>query len=292
MQLSIIIPMYNGEEFIIKLLDSIYKQNTFNINFETLIIDDKSIDNSLDVVEHYVNSNHITNIKLVVQEFNAGTAGARNKGLEIAAGDWVQFLDSDDSLQDNYFELIQGHLNQAIDCYVYGYQLLYGDCIISHSPIGVADKRMVGYKNSVANKIYKRKLLEQFNTAYIFEDVIWLVELMKKNNLQCEYISDLFYLVNRTNVNSKMANVDQAEWYKMAKRCIELSKGADKLTKAFVLETFVGTLFANIYSRKNRIMIASQALINNITVFPFVARKGMRNKDIKKSKSRGLTVKR
>lgn len=90
---SIIIPVYNGEKFIDKCLESILKQSYKNV--EIIVINDCSTDNTLKVLGKY------DKIKLFSTKTNSRQGTARNIGLENCTGDYVLFLDSDDELYDN-----------------------------------------------------------------------------------------------------------------------------------------------------------------------------------------------
>ncbi len=93
-KITIIIPAYNSANFILSALNSI----EFQINppdYEVLIIDDHSSDNTLDVVNTYAKDH--PKIKVLSNNHNKGVAGARNTGFENAQGEWIAFLDSDDT---------------------------------------------------------------------------------------------------------------------------------------------------------------------------------------------------
>lgn len=94
-QVSIIIPIYNVERYIIKCLDSIIKQTLKEI--EILCIDDGSIDASREIIDEYANKD--CRFKVVHQE-NKGAAAARNVGLDMAMGEWIAFMDPDDYYPD------------------------------------------------------------------------------------------------------------------------------------------------------------------------------------------------
>lgn len=286
MDLSIIVPLYNGEEFLTKLLNNIYNQVNSKLNFELIFIDDLSTDNSLSLISKYVNANHISNIVVVRHQENKGTAAARNSGLEIASGKWVQFLDSDDTLDRKYFSIITDKLQSQddIDCYVYGAKYHFSDRIKTHRPSSLEDSRPVGYKNIVVNKIYKRELLPNFNPEFTFEDVIWLVSVINKSP-RCAIIDNLYYEINRTNQNSKMASAKSNEWKKMALATINQARSQNEDARAFVLETFVGTIFADIFKRRDRLIVALNAFTKHIRFLPKVIRNGIRHIDIKDEKN-------
>lgn len=101
--LSLIIPVYNGESFISKCLNSIYK-TTYDSNlYEVLIINDGTPDSTIEVIEKNFTNND--NLFVFTQE-NKGLGGARNLGLQKAKGDYVWFIDQDDWITDGAIERI------------------------------------------------------------------------------------------------------------------------------------------------------------------------------------------
>ncbi len=104
MKLSIIIPVYNVEKHISRCLESLFNQNLNEDEYEVLIIDDGSKDNSIGLVEqHYLPSHE--NIFVHRQE-NQGVGAARNNGLELAKGEYIYFIDPDDYLADNVLKTL------------------------------------------------------------------------------------------------------------------------------------------------------------------------------------------
>ena len=91
--ISVIVPVYNGEKTIKQCLDSILAQ-TYK-NYEIVVINDGSIDNTENIVLNYINENKNVAIKYFKQK-NMGVACARNNGIQKATGDYIAFLDSDD----------------------------------------------------------------------------------------------------------------------------------------------------------------------------------------------------
>lgn len=89
---SIITPMYNSENFILKTIESVVNQ-TYS-NWELLLVDDGSTDNTIQIVEDF--KQKYTNIKLLQNSTNLGAAKSRNKGIFEAKGDYIAFLDADD----------------------------------------------------------------------------------------------------------------------------------------------------------------------------------------------------
>lgn len=97
-KVSIIIPVYNAEKTIEKCISSILKQ-TYK-DYELLLIDDGSTDNSLKVIKKY---SKYKNIRILNQE-NHGVAYTRNRGIKEATGDYIMFIDNDDFIDSDYIE--------------------------------------------------------------------------------------------------------------------------------------------------------------------------------------------
>ena len=110
---SIIIPLYNKEKFISNTLQSVFNQ-MFK-DYEVIIVNDGSTDNSVSIVEKIKDER----IKIIHQE-NQGVSAARNKGIEWAKGEYICFLDSDDSWKKDFlneiYRLIKTYSNQKVFC--------------------------------------------------------------------------------------------------------------------------------------------------------------------------------
>lgn len=105
-KISVIIPVYNADKTLNKCLDSILKQ-THN-DFEVLIIDDGSIDNTKDIYTSYVKKDERF---MSFFQKNQGPSSARNLGIEKASGNYIAFIDADDHIHANY---LQDLINSAI----------------------------------------------------------------------------------------------------------------------------------------------------------------------------------
>ena len=103
-QISIIVPVYNVEPYLRKCIDSILAQ-TFT-DFECILIDDGSPDNCPAICDEYAAKDSRI---IVIHQKNAGVSAARNAGLDIARGEWIGFVDSDDWCDPGMFEFLLGN---------------------------------------------------------------------------------------------------------------------------------------------------------------------------------------
>lgn len=105
--ISIIVPIYNGEQYLRDCLESILKQKYHN--FEVILVNDGSIDSSEAICRQYVNRDDRFRY---VQKEHGGASSARNYGLELVKGEYVTFIDADDWVEENYLELLHQSLKE------------------------------------------------------------------------------------------------------------------------------------------------------------------------------------
>ena len=174
--LSIIIPVYNREDFLPYCLDSI-EENKTQYCYEIIAIDDGSTDNSIKILEDY--SKKYKNIK-VIKEPNQGAASARNNGLNHATGKYVAFIDSDDYISNDFIEkLLTIAMNNDCDIVNCGYYIKDNDKLISK--YGKVIRTEKGILTDILNidgflcmKIIKIELLfdVRLPEGYWYEDMI------------------------------------------------------------------------------------------------------------------------
>lgn len=134
MKLSIIIPVYNVEKYLGKCLDSCLEQNVDMTAYEIIIINDGSVDNSLEVANLYAEQPNVN----IISQKNSGLSAARNTGLNIARGEYIWFVDSDDWIESSILEYILREISlNNLDCLRLNYRKTTDDgkeledCILS-----------------------------------------------------------------------------------------------------------------------------------------------------------------
>lgn len=112
MFLSIVVPSYNVEQYVADCLKSCVQQEIDKSEYEIIVVNDGSKDSTLDVVNSFLEKNTTANIRVVSQE-NRGLSATRNRGITLAQGDYIWFVDSDDWIMENsllsLFEHVQSH---------------------------------------------------------------------------------------------------------------------------------------------------------------------------------------
>lgn len=117
MKISVIIPVYNTEDRLKRCLDSVVAQ-TFK-DFECIVVDDGSKDQSPQIIDEFAaKDSRFT----AIHKPNGGVSSARNEGLKVSKGEWVVFLDSDDSIKPNHLEAMLSIVEDGVDIIFTGYE--------------------------------------------------------------------------------------------------------------------------------------------------------------------------
>lgn len=166
-KISVIVPVYNIEKYISRCLESIINQTYKNL--EIIVIDDGSSDNTGKIIDDFAKRDKRV---IVIHQDNKGVSSARNKGLDIATGQYIGFVDGDDTLdKDMYDFLLKNIKKYDADISHCGYRLIEdkketlfygsGKIIIQDRKKGILDL-MDGslIEPTLCNKLFKRQLLE------------------------------------------------------------------------------------------------------------------------------------
>ena len=123
---SIIVPLYNKAPYVRKALESVFEQ-TYR-DFECIVVDDGSIDNSLAVVKEFVeriDDRWIDDRLTIISQPNSGVAAARNNGVKASKGEYVCFLDADDWWEPNFLEEMDKLIKEYPDAGLYATNYIY-----------------------------------------------------------------------------------------------------------------------------------------------------------------------
>lgn len=203
-KISIIVPVYNVEKYLCRCLDSITRQSY--TNFEAILIDDKSTDNSFKICKEYIKKDN--RFVLIQNDINKGLGLTRNEGLQKASGIYVLFVDSDDYIEKDMLKnLYNTIVKKEADTVIAGYKRCQ------------ANKKIVE-KNKYQGKVFEGNLIKKEILAKMFgqyrddniEMSVWKtlfsIEIIKSNNIlfpDRRYISediifDIKYFTNAKKV--------------------------------------------------------------------------------------------
>ena len=152
-KISIIIPIFNVENYLAKCLDSIINQTLMDI--EIICVNDGSNDNSVDILNTYAQRDkRIT----IINKANGGLSSARNAGIRVANGEYICFLDSDDYFEFNacerlYIEILEGHA----DIIVFGANIFPQNPWPDYWLFDNLSPRTIMYNGFVKEALFKEK---------------------------------------------------------------------------------------------------------------------------------------
>ena len=181
-KVSVIVPVYNVEKYLDKCLNSLVNQTLKDL--EIIVVNDGSPDNSQVIIDKY--SKKYKNIKAYQKE-NGGLSDARNFGIKKAKGEYIAFLDSDDYVLENMYEVMyQKAKSGNFDMVVCNLNYVYEDKVVkaySNLKDNTTDikRTMLNIYPAAWNKIFKKKLFEngiEFKKGVWFEDVEFIYRLL------------------------------------------------------------------------------------------------------------------
>ncbi len=239
MKLSIIVPLYNKEKEIKHTLDTLFNQSFSD--FEVIIVNDGSTDNSAEIVKAY----HNEKIRLFNQ-VNGGAATARNKGVELAKSEWVAFLDADDEWKSNYLAKVVNAIEEYPEAVLIGtnYEIIEdGERVVLDYPmIGKGTEVLKNYFISgreytplwTSAVVMKKDVFQQLGGFPMECKTCEDVDLWCKVALtgQIIYINEPLAVYNRGNVSMLSKSKDTTCYYPFLDDYEQYMKDRDNLLES------------------------------------------------------------
>lgn len=277
-KISIIVPVYNNEKYIDKCVESVLCQ--IYKNWELILINDGSTDNSLSVCEKYKKD---CRVKVVSQE-NSGVSATRNKGIELATGEYITFIDSDDYVSNDYCTLLLSFMSADISMVVLGLQQLASD-----GKIKKLNHRLKGGYYSFSelqNKVIDDGTLSGF-TLHSICSVLYRRELIVKNSIhfnpEIKYNEDglfnaLYFLSAKKTayINYSIAPYTYRENIFSATHTVDLTSAMYEANRLLVETSIFGT--AELFSSSD--VLSVQLKRRRVTLFLEEAIYGLKKKNI------------
>ena len=288
--LSVIIPVYNVEQYLSRCIESILAQGMTH-EMEIIVVNDGSTDGSLKIAEEYADK--YPDVLKVLDIPNAGVANARNLGLDTAQGKWVWFCDADDHIKQGALKYVMdSFLDDKID--IFSFALANDE--VNNASAGKTQNTVLSdvlydgdgfeyFKSHrivfVWNNIYKRKFISDVRfKKYPIEDVAFNIEVfIRKPRYRVVNTEVYYYNIGNSGSITKQRNVEKMREYvdgflSMFTQLHDFGEKDENL-KPVLLEQgsycavkFVSRLLSANYSREKMKTIVQQ--LKSVGFFPFV----------------------
>lgn len=213
MLLSVILPVYNDAKFLEKTLQSLYKQTLNNREYELIIINDGSSDNTLNISIDFFKKHPNLNGCVYTQN-NKGVCAARNRGIKLAKGKYIMFVDGDDILANNCLErMLSGSQKkeniELVSCLMTRNINLLGNNAKGEPLIRQCNdmynymlSNVSVYGGNVCNKIFKLKIIKNNNISFneqitYWEDMLFVEKYLQECNGNVFLLNTYLYFYRR-----------------------------------------------------------------------------------------------
>lgn len=280
--ITIIVPIYNMEDYLKKCLESLIIQTYANI--EILCIDDCSTDKSVQIVEKFVQKDR--RIKLIKHNINKGLGGARNTGLANTQGEYILFVDSDDFIHPTmveklYLDLIKNEADMSFcdiklyenDDTIYDYKPFH-DTRLASQKLFFPQERLEPFTNiwpSAWNKLYKTSIIRNNRLNY-FENIYYEDHSFYYNYLlnckRVSYLPESLYFYRHNRPNSIMKEI------------------SPRIFEIFVILKYLKKIFAKIFDKNDfkRIYLKIKIRLLWERTMPFQGNSRIEKKFIRRAK--------
>lgn len=280
-KVSIIIPCYNQAPYLPKAIESLLSQTWED--WECIIVDDGSTDNSADIVKKCCAEDKRF---FLYQKENGGSATARNMGLEKAQGEYIQFLDADDSMDSRKLECQIALMDEKQSDMSYtGYKFLFDDGSVSEFHYARLNARTILTKWGVGGSIpphafmYRTSFIQDYHIAFdercrYREDWNWLIQCFKASP-KVESLPDYcgaYYFQNKTGKTSSYVKMQSGNFTFMAHMCRHIS-GWDRVLWEFRIseELWIWVLRMMKYRNMEIFSLVCLMFTNSQAIVSFIA---------------------
>lgn len=253
---SVIIPVYNVENYLRKCVDSVLNQTLKNV--EILIINDGSTDASQSVIDDLHKKN--PDVIKAFQKENGGLSSARNYALDIAIGEYITFLDSDDYLDDDYLETLYSEAKKYNSDMVCSGQKKVNEkgevlAILTY-PID-KNPNCILRRLNISGKIYKKEYIEQHNMRFAIgktyeDDPFNLVMLFMAHNFRIIRYEGYNQLVREGSITSKKINSERIPYVALEKSISYVVEHKENVTNYEAFEYTVLSFFTYFIFQANK----------------------------------------
>lgn len=258
-KISIIVPVYNTQDHLRKCIDSIREQSYENL--EIIIVDDGSTDNSLNIMKEL---QALDNRIVVLTQENKGVSAARNYGLKVATGKFIQFVDSDDFLDPDCCLKMVSAIKEYDLC-VCGMQEVEGNIVIKQKKMrtlkisnnqsmksDIFECLKADLLHSPVNKLFRKELIDFFyqEDVPMGEDILFNMDYLEKCKSAIFLPECLYTYVRTSNSASRRFRKDMGDIQcKIYGRLYSFFSGLDEESICWIDEKFFEHMVQLVFKR-------------------------------------------
>ncbi|MGE7663631.1 glycosyltransferase family 2 protein [Peribacillus sp. NPDC097197] len=232
-KVSVIVPVFNSEKYISRCIESILAQSFSNI--ELIIVNDGSTDKSEIIIKNFKDKDERI---IYFPQINSGPSEARNKGIINSSGEYIVFIDSDDTVDKYYIEvLLDTIVNSKVDLVCCGYKDYSKYGVINHTDFNLEGNIprndllgmiCLGTGGVLWSKIFKKEIINKNNlrlkkNIFMSEDLIFTLEYVTYSKSFIT-VKEYLYHYNRLNEKSISANISLAYLHNSISVCKYIEK--------------------------------------------------------------------
>lgn len=292
--ISIIVPVYNLENYFEQCIDSILKQTYHNI--EVIIVDDGSTDKSGQLCDAYaVKDKRIR----IIHKDNGGLSDARNIAIPLAKGDYILFVDGDDYLDTDYVTyLYELKCKYSADIAICEFSFVSEDGVRINHPLNDGSEKIFDqktslfellntklYSNSASGKLYRRDLLKDIHypVGRLFEDIATTYKIFLKSHVIAFGARALYYYVQHNNTIStsifSLKKLDSVEFVEtMTDEIEKVYPDLANICKCRRIDTYVGILKQIDVYKQNKLALCMHDKIKDCRKIVFMKESTMKRK--------------
>lgn len=236
--ISVVVPVYNVETYLVECLDSI--QNQTYTDFEVILVNDGSTDGSQAICERYCQADK--RFRLINQS-NQGQSVARNNGVTASTGEFIAFVDSDDIILANYLETLMQHMGEDVDIVESQFTVHKKEFLAEKSQDtkilfeGNSQEAVKIFPNHVLSvnpvtKLYRRSIVEAvpYLEGFIFEDIYSGIGMLKyiRKIVKIDYVG-YYYRQHQSSTMHRTFTEKNLDVFVVCDKLIELYSDSEEL---------------------------------------------------------------
>ena len=241
-KISVIIPVYNGGKYLKRCLDSLVKQSVSD--WQAICVDDGSVDDTGKILDGFADKDKRF---VVIHKKNAGVSAARNDGIKKATGEYIHFMDADDTIDADYYEQMLKYVNKA--------DIVCSGFVSNNKKFSNLRYKKLHLVKTLFGKIFwTQALLQSFVWRYLFK-----TDFIRKNklNFDTSLISqeDAVFVLNSLKACGQIVIVPNTYYHYLFNENSALNKKDKKHHDKLKQQYKIGKKFRKQYAKDNNVVL-------------------------------------